>query len=348
MVAVTLDSIRNWLTRAIIVVAAVIVVLAGILAWLLNNRPVLAELNIAPPLPVEAPDNAVTATWLGTTTVLFDDGETQVLIDGFFSRPSLADIVFGVPVESDAAQVNLVMDRYDMRRLAAIIPAHSHFDHAMDIGAIANRSSASILGSETTAQIARGAGVPEDQIVVVTGGERYAFGDFTVTLIASDHAPIGWGGSVPLPGTVDAPLETPAPITAWREGGSFAIVVAHPQGTTLVQGSAGMVERGMRNVRADVVMLGTYGLVGLGNDYTRRYWQTFVTGTGALRVFPIHFDDYTQPFGEIKPFPRVLDDFGDTLVLLENLRQIWDTDTRIYLPEFGQPMVLYAQASPEA
>ncbi len=112
------------------------------------------------------------------STLLFDDGETQILIDGFFSRPSLADVVFRAPIESDAAQINYVIDEYRLRRLAAIIPAHSHFDHSMDIGAIANRSSASILGSETTAQIARGAGVPDDQILIAESGVEYTFGRF--------------------------------------------------------------------------------------------------------------------------------------------------------------------------
>jgi L-ascorbate metabolism protein UlaG (beta-lactamase superfamily) len=348
MATITLLTIKHWASRAVIFFATSIVVVGIVVAWLLNDRPRLDAIDW-PPVPTESvAADSVTATWLGVTTLLFDDGETQLLIDGFFSRPSLADIVFNVPVESDAATINTVMDVYEMRRLAAIIPVHSHFDHALDVGAIANRSNASILGSESTAQIARGAGVPEDQIIVVSFGESYAFGEFTVRIIESVHAPIGWGGTVPLGGVVNEPLETPAPITAWREGGSFSILVAHPQGTTLVQGSAGYVERAMRNVRADVVMLGTSGLVGLGNDYTRKYWQTYVTATGALRVIPVHFDDFTLSFGDIRPFPRIIDDFAETARLLENIRQIWDTDTRIYLPEFGKPIVLYPRATPEA
>lgn len=37
----------------------------------------------------EPKDGAVKVTFLGTTTLLFDDGETQLMIDGFFTRPSL-------------------------------------------------------------------------------------------------------------------------------------------------------------------------------------------------------------------------------------------------------------------
>ena len=76
------------------------------------------------------------------------------------------------------------MDEFRLRRLAAIIPVHSHYDHAMDVGAIANRSSAAVVGTESTANIARGAGVPDEQIILVTNGDTLEFGKFTVA--ASD------------------------------------------------------------------------------------------------------------------------------------------------------------------
>ncbi len=341
-------ALNSWATRTITFLAATLVVLVAIVAVLLQNRPPLAEIGWPPAPAAEGVGRSVKLTWLGVTTLLFDDGDTQILIDGFFSRPSLAEIVLGLPVESDAAQINHVMDRYDMRRLAAIIPVHSHFDHAMDVGAIANRSSASIIGSETTAEIARGAGVPEDQIVVVADEDVYVFGDFSVRMIVSAHAPIGWGGSVPIAGELKEPLIPPAPIKSWKEGGSYSILIAHAEGTTLIQGSAGYVEGSMDDVRADVVMLGTFGLADFGSNYARKYWQTYVTTTGARRVFPIHFDDYTRPFGEIQPFPRILDDFAAAARLLENIRQVWDVDTRIYLPSFGKPMLLYSRPAPDA
>jgi len=161
------------------------------------------------------------------------------------------------------------------------------------------------------------------------------------------HAPIGPRGSVPLPGTVDEPLETPARITAWRVGGAYSIVVAHPQGTTIVQGSAGYVPNALDQVDADVVMLGVGLLESLGRDYTEAYWQSLVTATGATRVFPVHFDDYTQPFGKIVLFPVLLDNFVNTASWLQEIRDTWDKTTQLYLPVFGQPLVLYPEESPD-
>ena len=175
-----------WKRRVLQVATAFVVLLvigAAVLVMLWRDRPSLD--NIAWPAAPESDDGALSATWLGVTTVLIDDGDTQILIDGFFSRPSLADGLLRRPVVNDAAIINYALHEFDMRRLAAVIPVHSHFDHAMDAGAIAKRTKASVLGSESTANIARGAGVLEDQIVVASTGETYQFGEFKVRLLES-------------------------------------------------------------------------------------------------------------------------------------------------------------------
>ncbi len=335
---------RRIIQFATVALAVLVVVIMGA-TWLWRDRPTLAGTGwaYAPPPPENTA--SVLVTWLGVTTLLFDDGETQILIDGFFSRPSLAESLLRRPVVNDAATINYAMHEFRMRRLAAIIPVHSHFDHAMDVGAIANRSSASVIGSETTANIARGAGVPEDQIIVVELGQTYEFGEFRVRILRSKHAPIGWRGEPPLPGTLDEPFAVPQPITAWREGASYSVVIEHPQGTTLVQGSAGFIEEGLAGVAADAVMLSIGGLTTLDRDYAEKYWQELVTTTGAATVYPIHFDDFTRPFGEIVPGPRFLGSVEKTARWFKRFQETWDPDTRILLPRFGEPIAIYAQSS---
>ena len=331
-----------WKRRAIqaaIGVAAVLLLAAIALTLLWRDRASLDDITwqAAP----EAESGSLAVTWLGVTTVLIDDGETQVLIDGFFSRPSLTDGLLRRPVTNDAAIINFAMHEFGMRRLAAIIPVHSHFDHAMDVGAIAKRSNASVVGSESTANIARGAGVPEDQILVASHNETYEFGQFKVRLLESRHGPIGWRGSVPLDGTIDEPLALPAPVSSMRLGMAWSIIVEHPQGNTLVQGSSGYVEGGLSDVKADLVLLCTYGLSSLGKDYAERYWQEMITTTGATAVIPMHFDDFTRPFGEVVLFPRFLDDLEVTAEWFESFRETWDVDVKLYKPEFGRRVAVY-------
>lgn len=335
--------------RSAFVAAALAVVIAVILVLLWRDRPSLAAIDWPPPTiaSVDTVD-AVTVTWLGVTTLLFDDGETQILIDGFFSRPTLADILLRRSVNIDAPQIDFVMNEYRMRRLAAIIPVHSHFDHAMDIGAIANRSSASILGSESTAQIARGAGVPEDQIVIVKNRDSFEFGNFKVTMYLSRHAPIGWRGSVPLDGVISDALVLPQPISAWRMGGAYSIIIEHPQGTAVVQGSAGFNKYALRDTGADVLFLGVGQLESLGRDYAEIYWQHTVTATGSRSVYPIHYDDITKPFGTVELAPRFIDNFETTASWLTEFRQRWDRDTTLYLPEFGKPIAIFYRSDTES
>ena len=334
---------------ALVLTTILFVVMAAFLFTLWRDRPDLQALGWPTPDVTSASTaDQVTVTWLGVTTLLFDDGETQLLIDGFFSRPSLGDILFGRPVTNDAATINYALNEYGMRRLAAIIPTHSHFDHAMDVGALANRSSASLLGSNSTLAIARGAGVPEDQLTPVSVGQRYEFGDFGVTLLPSSHAPIGWSGSVPYAGTIDAPLTFPQPVSSMREGGSYSVVIDHPQGTAIVQGSAGLPDGALADITADVLFMSVGGLETLGKNYVEQYWQLVVTSTGVRVVYPVHFDDFTQPFGDVVAAPRFTGDLDRTAAWFNALRDLWDTDTKLILPAFGVPIAIYAEPEPSA
>ena len=346
MRGVSIGDIKQAIERGMLVVLGIAVLLALILSMVVRNRDSIEDIPL-PPAPIaESGENAVTATWFGCTTLLFDDGETQILVDGFISRPTVVDHLLRRPVENDIATINYFMNEYRVRRLAAIIPLHSHFDHAMDVGAIANRSSASILGSESSAQIGRGAGVPEDQIVVIGDGTEYRFGQFTVRFLETEHAPIGWRGSVPFAGEITEPLETPAPVSAWREGGSYAVVIAHPAGTALVQSTAGIAS--LEELNVDVAFLGVGMLSGLSAAYAERFWQASVTSTGADVVIPIHFDDFTRPFGTTVLPPRIVGDFGLTVERLLALQRTWDSDSRVYLPRFGEPIALFEPPDPQA
>ena len=121
---------------------------------------------------------------------------------------------------------------------------------------------------------------------------------------------------------------------------AYTIGVGHPRGRTVVQGSSGFVEEALEDVRADLVLLCSYGLSSLGRDYAERYWQETVTTTGAKAVVPMHFDDFTRPFGEVVPFPRVLDDIENTATWFESFRDTWDTDVKLFKPEFGRPIAI--------
>ncbi len=330
-----------WFKRTVIwlVVLALVIIPATVLLW--HDRPPVDALKLPTSDMTQTGTDGVKVTWLGVTTLLFDDDETQILIDGFFSRPSIFDVILGRPVVSDAATINYAMDEFRVRRLAAVIPLHSHYNHAMDVGAIANRSSASVVGTESTANIARGAGVPNDQIILVTNGDTLEFGKFTVTFITSRHVPNGIGDGHRIAGFMSEPLIQPADIDEWREGGSWSLLISHPLGTTLVQGSAGFIEDALAEIRADVVMMSVAGLTSQGRKYTSDYWKQIVEPTGATRVYVIHHEDFTQPFGQIELYPTSVDNVVASVQWLSTLARASKKSIEILRPAFGEPTILY-------
>jgi len=332
----------NWLRLtgyAIGLLVLITLAAGGIVTWQWRERPSLADLDWPVAESESLDGSAVTVTWLGISTLLFDDGETQILTDGTITRVPIIDLLTARPLTSDIGQINFALERYRMNRIAAIIPTHSHFDHAMDAGHIANRSAAVILGSESTANIARGAGVPVDQYQILANGESRHFGEFTITLIEVRHAPIGPGEDGWFSGVIEEPLVQPARFFQWKSGAVYSVIISHPRGTAVVNSSAGFVEGALHEHEADVVLLGVGGLSGLGPEYTARYWRETVRASGADRVFAIHFDDYTLPFGEIQLFPRIADDVSLAADWIETEAAADGLKVR-RLP-FGVPVILY-------
>jgi L-ascorbate metabolism protein UlaG (beta-lactamase superfamily) len=334
---ITLRRVRHFVIAIVMLIVLVVYILWR--QW--QIRGTIDDIGWPIAAVANEPADVVTATWFGISTLLFDDGETQILIDGAFTRASPLQVGLLQTLKSDVATINYVLSTFRMDRLAAIVPAHSHFDHAMDVGHLANRTSAVILGSESTANIARGEAVPVDQYQILADGEVRQFGAFTIKLVASVHAPIGFGDMEFFPGIIEGPLIQPARVSAWKTGVAWSILVSHPRGTTLVQASGGYIENKLADETADVVMLGVAGLAGLGYEYTKTLWNETVTATDASRVIAVHHDDYMEPLGVVKLMPNMLDNVVRTAGWLDEIIEESGSAVTIELPPFAEPMILY-------
>ena len=99
-------------------------------------------------------------TFLGVSTLLFDDGEHALLADGFFSRPSLLRVGLRT-LAPDEARIDAALGRLDLDgRLRAVLPVHTHFDHVMDSAVVARRTGAVLVGGRrpSTSGTARASG----------------------------------------------------------------------------------------------------------------------------------------------------------------------------------------------
>jgi L-ascorbate metabolism protein UlaG (beta-lactamase superfamily) len=321
--------------RAFAALGLLLLLAGGYVAWRLRDRPSLERWPALTARPVTGP--AVTARFLGVTTLAISDGTTTLVTDGFFTRPGLLRVLAGT-IAPDERTIEWALGRAQLDRAAAVFPVHSHYDHAMDAPLVAARLGAVLVGSESTANIARGLGFPADRIRVVTPGEPMRFGAFEVTLLESRHFPHGMAM-----GTIPAPLVPPARATAYREGGSYSVLVAHPLGTLLVQGSAGWKDGALAGRHADVAFVGVAGLATKDADYTESYLREVVDAVGARLVIPVHWDDFSRPLSApLLPMPRLLDDLDVTITRLT--AHLTPRGVRVaFLPPFVPVQVLPPQ-----
>ena len=303
--------------RVAITILAVLLAGAGWIVYRINDHPSVEPYRSLFLAPAGEPAGHLRVTFMGVSTLLLTDGGVSLLIDGFFSRPGKLPTLFG-KVEPDPDLIVRSLERAEISRLAAVIVVHSHYDHVMDAPEVAKRTAARLVGSESTANVGRGAYLQAHRMIVVGDDETLNLGRYRVRLIKTSHFPHGQAM-----GEIVKPLVPPARATDYLEGGSYSVLVEHGERSLLIQASAGFVEGALDEVRADVVFLGLAGLGTRDDAYRDAYWREVVDAVEARRVIPIHWDDFTLPLDEpLRPLPALLDDFGASMeFVLERAKQ---------------------------
>ena len=116
-------------------------------------------------------------TYLGTAGWEIADDSTTILVDPYLTRakyatpndPVSADdprptVTTATVVASDTAVIDAHITRADL-----ILVTHTHPDHTLDLPYIAKKTGATVVGTQSTANLARASGVASDQLRVVSG-----------------------------------------------------------------------------------------------------------------------------------------------------------------------------------
>ncbi len=328
---------RKILSSLLIISGIAIAFMASAFYLLNKNEPLIGFDHLFKAITPQAPQH-LSATFLGTSTILFSDGSDAIMIDGFFTRPDIQTLFWG-RIEPDVALIKESLQRLNVKKLNAVVVVHSHHDHAMDAPTVARMTNAIVFGSESTANIARSEGLPDTQIEVVNDSRSLQFGAFNVTMIKSKHTPVpkimAWLTGIGHNITKSFPSDPS--LADYKEGGSYVVYIEHPLGNVLVQASGGYVQDLLKPYSADVIFLGIAGLSKQSASYKSEYYKETIDAVNAKRIIPIHWDNFMKPIGkELTPLPSIADDIPETIIGLTNrikkdknksliMMQAWDS-----------------------
>ncbi|MDT0595219.1 MBL fold metallo-hydrolase [Glaciecola petra] len=292
------------------------------------------------PLPPNDGQNtsSLRAKYFGTSTILFNDGAQSILIDGFFSRPSLSTILFRDFEPLPTSDIDAILSDAGISDLQTVAVVHSHHDHAMDSTCIANSQGAILAGSPSTMNISCKGEVVKEQFVVdfrdsTETSMTQVFGNYTLTFIKSKHSPTE-GAAAELLGIgqpIHSLITPPLGIRAYAEGQSYSILIEHDKGNVLVHASAGFLPdvllSELQDKRIDWLFL---GVANIKEDYVNDYFAHTVAPARAKYIVPVHWDDFTRSSSEtLYPARAIFGDFSLEIELLANWLQKSEQQGRI-------------------
>ena len=245
-------------------------------------------------------EGSIRVRWLGTAGFEIEHAGHVLLIDPYVTRASLVRCVVG-SLESDSAAIARHVQRAD-----AIVCGHTHFDHALDVPAIAHRTSARVFGSTSCANLCRAAKVPEGEIVDVQamsarGEARAEVGPFDLTFVPSAHSPLVLG-RVPLPGDIGDCDQVPLRARHYRCGAVFSVLVRVAGRAIYHVGSANLDDASRPSAReVDLLLMCTAGWT-----TTERFVPRMLEAVTPGAILLSHWDDFFRPLGlAARPLPAL-------------------------------------------
>lgn len=236
----------------------------------------------APPLPLPG----IELEWLGTAGFRLTAEGTTLLVDPYVTRPGLRAVAFDTCLRSSPALV----DRY-LPRADAVLVGHTHFDHALDVPAIARRDRCPVYGSASLRNLMGLHGLA-GAAVQVDPHRPYEIGPFTVTFVPSRHSRLLAGLAVPSGGELTCDHVDHLSGRAYRCGQVWGMAIAVGGITFYHQGSADMLDDERLPRGVDVFLCGISGRV-FSPGYLRRILTRLEPGV----VVPQHWDDFLSPLG---------------------------------------------------
>ena len=282
----------------------------------------------------------VVLKYLGAAGWEISDGTTVVLIDPYLSRingPPPPGV--GRPVGdtrraydwNDAATPDTAAIDAHVSRADFVLVTHTHYDHVLDVPHIALKTSATVIGTESTENVMRAYGVAEKQLITVRGGEDYEFGAFSLKVIPSLHSALNQKHSF---SSATAPAGMKAPLTLKQihpEGGTLIYLIRLQKHQILVFGGMNYIERELTGLEPDVAVIGAGASRKEIHDYSGRLMRAL---NYPAIVIPTHWDNFLVPYNASQqPALDALQSFIKEI-------QTASPKTKVIVPRYFEPISL--------
>jgi L-ascorbate metabolism protein UlaG (beta-lactamase superfamily) len=235
-------------------------------------------LSLPPGLEVE---------WLGVSGYRMTYEGQTLFIDPYVLRCRLDALVRRKPVIPDPARI----DRFigSPPGVIGVLVGHTHFDHAVDAPALAQRFGCRVYGSQSLASLMRLHGI-EERAVVVEPHRVYEVGPFEVSFAPSLHSKLVLGLAVPFGGGLTCEHLGGLTPAAYRCGEVWGIRIEVAGVSLYHQGSANLIDDHVPRGGADFFLAGVSG-----RGFTRDYWRRILTRLDPRTIVPTHYDDFFRP-----------------------------------------------------
>lgn len=221
--------------------------------------------------------------WLGTAGFRLSYQGQHLLIDPYLTRLPLAAVLRRRVVAADPVRLAALPDPL------AILVGHTHFDHALDVPALAARAGCPVYGSRSLAHLMELHG-RAPLAVAVEPQRAYEIGPFTVRFVPSRHSRLALGLWTPSDGELTCEHTDALTPMAYRCGQVWGVHVAVAGVTFYHQGSCDLVDDEIRVGKVDYLLAGI-----AGRRFTPRYWERLLARLEPRVVVPHHFDDFFRP-----------------------------------------------------
>lgn len=225
--------------------------------------------------------------WLGTAGFRLTYEGQHLLIDPYVTRLSIGDLLRRRVIAADAARLAALPDP------VAILVGHTHFDHALDVPALARRAGCPVYGGASLARLMALHGEAA-RAVEVEPHRRYELGPFAVRFVPSKHSKLAGGLWTPYSGEISCEHVDGLTPQAYKCGQVWGLHIEVGGVTLYHQGSCDLIEEAIDHpaIAAGV----DYLLCGIsGRRFTARYVERLLRALQPRVVVPHHFDDFFRP-----------------------------------------------------